>query len=66
MSGDACTTAGSNGIASSPLSVSSSSGSNNERAILPELQQIKEKAIYSFETTCSINNEIIQILVVNN
>ena len=42
MSGDACTTAGSNGIASSPLSVSSSSGSNNERAILPELQQIKE------------------------
>jgi len=42
MSGDACTTAGSNGIASSPLSVSSSSGSNNERAILPELQQIKQ------------------------
>ena len=48
MSGDACTTAGSNGIASSPLSVSSSSGSNNERAILPELQQIKEQAIYYF------------------
>ena len=46
MSGDACTTAGSNGIASSPLSVSSSSGSNNERAILPELQQIKERAIH--------------------
>lgn len=48
MSGDACTTAGSNGIASSPLSVSSSSGSNNERAILPELQQIKQQPQQDF------------------
>ena len=34
-------TAGSNGIASSPLSISSSSGSTGGGSILPELAQIK-------------------------
>merc|ERR1711892_156922 len=41
-------TAGSNGIASSPLSISSSSGSTGGGSILPELAQIKQQPQQDF------------------